>query len=71
MSSELDSVRQVAAKDKKERLKELLQDVSVKRLMMAFEELNLREAMGVDGVTWQEYERELVGKIRELQGRVQ
>ena len=71
MSSDLDRVRQVAAKDKNARFTALLHHVSVPRLMMAFEDLNPRAAPGVDGVTWQEYERDLVANLRDLHGRVQ
>ena len=71
MSSDLDRVRQVAVKDKSARFTALLHHVSVPRLMMAFEDLNPRAAPGVDGVTWQEYERDLVANLRDLHGRVQ
>ena len=71
MSSDLDRVRQVAVKDKNARFTALLHHVSVPRLMMAFEDLNPRAAPGVDGVTWQEYERDLVANLRDLHGRVQ
>ena len=71
MSSDLGRVRQVAVKDKNARFTALLHHVSVPRLMMAFEDLNPRAAPGVDGVTWQEYERDLVANLRDLHGRVQ
>ena len=71
MSSDLDRVRQVAVKDKNARFTALLHHVSVPRLMMAFEHLNPRAAPGVDGVTWQEYGRDLVANLRDLHGRVQ
>jgi len=71
MSSDLDRVRQVAVKDKNARFTALLHHVSVPRLMMALEDLNPGAAPGVDGVTWQEYERDLVANLRDLHGRVQ
>ena len=71
MSSDLDRVRQVAVKDNNARFTALLHHVSVPRLMMAFEDLNPRAAPGIDGVTWQEYERDLVANLRGLHGRVQ
>jgi group II intron reverse transcriptase/maturase len=64
-------VRQVAAKDKDARFTALLHHVSMPRLMMAFQDLNPQAAPGVDGVTWQEYEQDLVANIRDLHGRVQ
>jgi group II intron reverse transcriptase/maturase len=64
-------VRQVAARDKEARFTALLHHVSVPRLMLAFDGLKKDAAPGVDGVTWQEYERDLVANLRDLHGRVQ
>jgi group II intron reverse transcriptase/maturase len=64
-------VREVAVRDKDARFTALLHHVSLPRLMMAFEALNPRAAPGVDGVTWQEYERDLVANLRDLHARVQ
>jgi len=71
VSSDLDRVRQVARRDKEARFTALLHHVSLPRLMLAFEDLNPRAAPGVDGVTWQEYRRDLVANRRDLHGRVQ
>jgi RNA-directed DNA polymerase len=71
VSSDLDRVRQVARRDKDARFTALLHHVSLPRLMLAFEDLNPRAAPGVDGVTWQEYGRDLVANLRDLHGRVQ
>jgi RNA-directed DNA polymerase len=71
VSSDLGRVRQVARRDKDARFTALLHHVSLPRLMLAFEDLNPRAAPGVDGVTWQEYEQDLVANLRDLHGRVQ
>jgi len=71
VSSDLGRVRQVAARDKDARFTALLHHVSLPRLMLAFEDLNPRAAPGVDGVRWQEYQRDLVANLRDLHGRVQ
>jgi RNA-directed DNA polymerase len=71
VSSDLGRVRQVAVRDKEARFTALLHHVSLPRLMMAFEDLNPRAAPGVDGVTWQEYGRDLVANLRDLHERVQ
>ena len=71
VSSGLDRVRQVAVKDKEARFTALLHHVSESRLVMAFKDLNPQAAPGIDGVTWQEYERDLVANIRDLHERVQ
>ena len=71
VSSDLGRVRQVARRDKEARFTALLHHVSVVRLMRAFDGLKRDAAPGVDGVTWQEYERDLVANLRDLHGRVQ
>ena len=71
VSSELDRVRQVAVKDKDARFTALLHHVSLPRLMLAFKDLNPRAAPGIDGVTWREYEQDLVASLRDLHERVQ
>jgi group II intron reverse transcriptase/maturase len=58
-------------KDKEARFTALLHHVSLPRLMMAFDDLNPRAAPGTDGVSWQEYERDLVANLRDLHERVQ
>jgi group II intron reverse transcriptase/maturase len=64
-------VRQVARRDKEARFTALLHHVSVPRLMLAFDGLKKDAAPGVDGVTWREYEQDLVANLRDLHGRVQ
>ena len=53
----LDRVRQAARLRKKERFTALLHHVSVDTLQTAFYALKRKAAPGVDGMTWQEYDR--------------
>ena len=71
VSSALDRVRQVAQKDKEARFTALLHHVTLERLVMAYWDLSPKAAPGVDGVTWESYERDLVANLRGLHGRVQ
>jgi len=71
VSSELDRVRQVAQRDKEARFTALLHHVTVHRLMLAFDDLKKDAAPGVDGVTWREYEQDLMVNLRGLHERVQ
>jgi RNA-directed DNA polymerase len=70
VSSGLDRVRQAAKKDRDARFNALLHHVDVDRLRAAYRALNPRAAMGVDGVTWEEYGRELEGNLRDLHARL-
>jgi len=70
VSSELDRVRRAASRDKDTRFTALLHHVDVDRLRAAYRALNPRAASGVDGVTWEEYGRELEGNLQRLHARV-
>jgi RNA-directed DNA polymerase len=71
VSSELDRVRQVAQRDKEARFTALLHHVTVHRLLLAFDDLKKDAAPGVDGVTWRDYEQDLMENLRDLHERVQ
>jgi RNA-directed DNA polymerase len=71
VSSELDRVRQVAVRDKGARFTALLHHVTLVRLMVAYQDIRPEAAPGTDGVTWQEYGRDLVVNLRDLHARVQ
>jgi len=45
--------------------------VSLRRLGLAFDEVNPKAAPGVDGVSWAEYEWDLGANLRDLHERVQ
>src|SRR5437879_7709357 len=59
VSTDLDRVRQVAQRDKDVRFTALLHHVTVGRLEAAYRALRPGAAPGVDGVTWQDYGRDL------------
>ena len=70
VSQGLDRVRQAARRREKEKFTALLHHVSVDRLREAFMALKRHAAPGVDGVTWQDYEVGLEGKLQDLHARV-
>lgn len=62
-SMRLEDVRQMARKDKRVRFTALLHHVTPELLIDSFYELNKSAATGVDGVTWTEYEKQLMDRI--------
>lgn len=70
VSPGLDRVRHAARQRKKEKFTALLHHVTVDLLRDAFLALKRRAAPGVDGVTWQDYEANLEGNLRDLHARV-
>jgi RNA-directed DNA polymerase len=68
--SALDRVRQVAARDKTVKFTALLHHVSVDLLRAAFGALRKKAAPGIDGVTWEQYEADLEGNLRDLHARL-
>ena len=70
VSSGLDRVRQAAQKDREARFTALLHHVDVDRLRAAYRALNPKAATGVDGVTWQEYGRDLEDNLKDLHARL-
>jgi group II intron reverse transcriptase/maturase len=71
VSRALDRVREVAGKDRGVRFTALLHHVDVDRLRAAYWALNPRAAVGVDGVTWRAYGRDLERNLQGLHERVQ
>jgi RNA-directed DNA polymerase len=70
VSQGLRGVRQVAKARKQERFTALLHHLTVALLRDSFYALKRQAAPGVDGVTWQEYETGLAGRLADLHGRV-
>jgi group II intron reverse transcriptase/maturase len=68
--SGLDRVRLAAQKDREARFTALLHHVDVDRLRVAYWALSPRAAAGVDGVTWEEYGRDLEGNLKDLHARL-
>jgi len=70
MSQRLNGVRQVASVRKQERFTALLHHVTLNLLRDSFYALKRQASPGVDGVTWQEYETGLEGRLSDLHNRV-
>src|ERR1700736_1880194 len=68
--SGLDRVRRVAKGDGKIRFTALLHHVTVDLLRDSYHSLKKRAAPGVDGVTWEEYGRDLEARLADLHGRI-
>ncbi len=69
-SSGLVRVREAARKDRKLRFTALLHHVTVDSLRDSFYALKRKAAPGVDGVTWEEYGRDLEERLQNLHGRI-
>ena len=67
----LGRIRQAAIRDKRTVFTALLHHVTPELLDWAFFQLKKSAAPGVDGVTWDQYEVGLPGKLADLHGRVQ
>jgi len=66
----LEHVRQAARRDGKLRFTALLHHVTIDLLRDSYQSLKKQAAPGVDGVTWEEYGRELEVRLVHLHGRV-
>jgi RNA-directed DNA polymerase len=63
-------VREVARQDRRARFTALLHHITVDVLEASFDSLKRTAAPGVDGVTWQQYEENLVGRLTDLHRRI-
>jgi RNA-directed DNA polymerase len=70
VSQGLHGVRRAAKERKQERFTALLHHLSVSLLRDSFYALKRQAAPGVDGVTWEEYETGLEGRLADLHSRV-
>jgi RNA-directed DNA polymerase len=70
VSQGLRGVRQTAIERKQERFTALLHHMTINLLRDSFYALKRGAAPGVDGVTWQEYETGLEGRLADLHSRV-
>lgn len=68
--SGLERVREAARKDGKLKFTALLHHVTVEQLRESYSSLKRQAAPGVDGVTWEEYGRDLEGRLADLHGRI-
>jgi len=69
-SSGLERVRETARKDGKLKFTALLHHGTVELLRESYYSLQRQAAPGVDGVTWEEYGRDLEGRLTNLHGRI-
>jgi len=70
VSPGLQRVRELARRDKKVRFTTLLHHLDVPMLIRSFYSLKSDAAPGSDGVTWQQYEADLEGRIEDLHRRI-
>jgi RNA-directed DNA polymerase len=71
MTQLLDRVRKAARLRKKDRFTALFHHINVDTLRAAFYTLRRKAAPGVDGMTWEDYERGLEPRLADLHKRVQ
>jgi len=71
VSQALERIRIAAKQRRKERFTSLFHHISTELLEIAFSELRRDAAAGVDGLTWQDYERDLERNLEDLHARVQ
>jgi RNA-directed DNA polymerase len=70
VTNALERVRQRARQKKKEKFTALLHHINPDTLKFAFYALKRDAAPGADGMTWEEYEQDIDGRIEDLHGRV-
>lgn len=68
--SGLPAVRQAARQDRRVKFTSLLHHVTVELLHESFYNLKRDAAVGVDGISWREYEQDLLAKLKVLHGKV-
>jgi RNA-directed DNA polymerase len=69
-SSGLHGVREMACKSHDLKFTALLHHINVELLTSSFYQLKKKAAVGIDGVTWHEYEQDLEDRIVDLHGRI-
>ena len=68
--SALDRVRRAARRDRKLRFTALFHHITIDLLRSSFYAIKRRAAPGIDGVTWEQYEKDLENSLKELHGRL-
>ena len=69
--SGLERVRHAAQRDRKARFTSLLHHITIDLLRYVFYRMNRKASPGVDGMTWEAYEKGLEERLQDLHGRVQ
>ncbi len=67
---DVDRIRQAARREKGAPLTALLHHINADSLSVAFYALKRDAAAGVDGMTWRDYELDLIAKLSDLHGRI-
>ena len=70
MATKLDFISQCAAKESKVKFHNIMHHINKDSLKASFYELGRNRALGVDGVSWQEYCKQLNVNIEDLLGRM-
>src|ERR1039458_1273557 len=70
VSQALDRIRKAARQGKTEKFTTLLHHIDIRLLRESFLTLRRDAAPGVDGMTWQDYERDLEPRLADLHDRV-
>jgi len=68
--SALEGVRQIAKRDKEVKFTAIFHHITIERLRLAFMETNRKAAVGVDEVTWAQYEVNLEANLLDLHQRL-
>jgi RNA-directed DNA polymerase len=68
--SGLERVREAAKKDGKVKFTALMHHVSIDLLRKSYHSLKRKAAPGVDGMTWEEYGKDLEERLTDLHGRI-
>jgi group II intron reverse transcriptase/maturase len=71
MPNALERIREAAIKNKGQRFSALFHHVTEERLKQAFLKIKKNAAPGTDGVTWEQYEADLDGNVKDLHARLQ
>src|ERR1700746_40531 len=70
VSRDLDRVREVAVRDKQVRFTALMHHITLNRLRWAYWAISPKAARGTDGVTWEDYGKDLEANLADLHQRV-
>ncbi|MCH8124238.1 MAG: group II intron reverse transcriptase/maturase, partial [Bacteroidetes bacterium] len=68
--SALERVRRAARRDRKLRFTALFHHITTDLLRSSFYAIRRRAAPGIDGVTWEQYEKDLENSLKDLHGRL-
>jgi len=68
MSTELDRLTELAKEDRKRQFYSIAHMITFGALYAAFRRLRKKASAGVDGVRYQEYERDVAGNLQALHG---